>query len=244
MIAIIGGSGLTELDGLKITDTKDVDTPYGRPSAAAIIGEIYGKEVVFLPRHGVNHAIPPHKINYRANIWALKSLGIREIVAVAAVGSITGLSDCGIMIPDQILDYTYGREHTFFNGDDDVVKHTDFTYPYCNDLRKKLVSASSNINTEIRTKGTYGATQGPRFETIAEIDRMERDGADIVGMTGMPEAVLAMELGLCYATIAMVVNPAAGRSEKVISLEEINVNLEKGISHVKQILKELVTATQ
>lgn len=240
MIALIGGSGLSGIDELLVHKTEIVTTPYGDTSAALNIGQLFQKDIVFLPRHGTEHSIPPHKINYRANIWSLKEIGVTEIISVAAVGSITGLPNCGLMIPDQVIDYTYGREHTFFNGNDGNVEHVDFTAPYCEELRSKLVQASTGLRIEIRTRGTYGATQGPRFETAAEINRMERDGADIVGMTGMPEAALARELDLCYATIAVAVNPAAGKSTGKISLAEIEANLATGISNVKQVLRNLL----
>jgi 5'-deoxy-5'-methylthioadenosine phosphorylase len=236
MIGIIGGSGLTQLNELEVVRREVVRTPYGEPSAPAIIGRMCGTDIAFLPRHGPRHTIPPHEINYRANIWSLRELGVDSVIAVAAVGSISKLSDTGIMIPDQIIDYTYSREHTFFCGGDKTVTHVDFTEPYCEQLRQSLIKAADVLDTDVRRSGTYGATQGPRFESAAEIRRMERDGVDVVGMTGMPEAVLARELDLCYATIAVSVNPAAGKSDKEISLHDIEQNLERGMAHVKTLL--------
>lgn len=237
-IAIIGGSGLTNLKGLKIIRREVIRTPYGEPSAPMVYGEIKGTEIAFLPRHGPRHTIPPHEINYRANIWALKHAGITSAIAIAAVGGISERYHLprSIAIPDQIIDYTYAREHTLFTGADKQVTHVDFTSPYCDLLRLSLIKAAANIDLAVIDEGTYGATQGPRFETAAEILRMEKDGADIVGMTGMPEAGLARELDLCYATIALVVNPAAGKSDGKISLKEIDQNLESGMSDVRRLL--------
>ncbi|MDH5632984.1 MAG: S-methyl-5'-thioinosine phosphorylase [Gammaproteobacteria bacterium] len=240
MIGIIGGSGLTRLACLEATHREVVRTPYGEPSAPATMGKVCGHDVVFLPRHGPSHTIPPHEVNYRANIWALHKLGVSQVIAVAAVGSITGLSDCGIMIPDQIIDYTHSREHTFFSGGDKTVTHVDFTEPYCESLRHKLIAGLGILESETRSSGTYGATQGPRFETSAEIRRMERDGVDIVGMTGMPEAVLAREIGLCYATVAVSVNAAAGKGDGIISLKEVERNLEQGMANVRKLLETVI----
>ncbi|MGI9318056.1 MAG: S-methyl-5'-thioinosine phosphorylase, partial [bacterium] len=198
--AIIGGSGLDTIDELKVTGRKVVRTPYGDPSGIVVTGSLFGQSYIFLPRHGANHTIPPHKVNYRANIWALKNCGVERIVAFAAVGGIdTGLDPGSIVIPDQLIDYTWGREHTFFDGESEVVHHIDFTYPYSEELRHMLIKAAGKSNVPIVQDGTYAATQGPRFETPAEIVKLERDGATIVGMTGMPEAALASELGIEYA---------------------------------------------
>jgi 5'-deoxy-5'-methylthioadenosine phosphorylase len=241
-IAIIGGSGLTNLKNMKITHREVIRTPYGEPSAPMVYGEIDGTEIAFLPRHGPRHTIPPHEINYRANIWALKNAGITRAIAIAAVGGISKNyhSPCSIAIPDQIIDYTYAREHTFFTGADKQVTHVDFTQPYCDELRLSLIKAATKIDLAVINKATYGATQGPRFETAAEILRMEKDGADIVGMTGMPEAGLARELDLCYAAIALVVNPAAGKSDGNITLKEIDQNLESGMSDVRRLLESAI----
>lgn len=240
-IAIIGGSGLTKLENLEITRRESADTPYGEPSGPIVYGRLRGQEVAFLPRHGVNHTIPPHRVNYRANIWALKQAGIAKIIAVAAVGGITeGLQARDLMLPDQIIDYTYDRAHTFFDGADGKVTHVDFTYPYCPELRQRLLQGAREAGIAVAEQGTYGATQGPRFETAAEILRMERDGADVVGMTGMPEAALARELDIRYAAIAVVVNRAAGKEQNVISLKEIEAHLESGMATVRRLLEHAI----
>lgn len=240
-VAIIGGSGLTNLKNLEITRREVVRTPYGEPSGPMVYGQLSGKEVVFLPRHGPNHTIPPHQINYRANIWALKQAGVHRVIAVAAVGGIAdGLEGGDLVFPDQIIDYTYGRAHTFFDGEGKTVTHVDFTYPYCMELREILIKAARKAGIDATDRGTYGATQGPRFETAGEIIRMERDGATIVGMTGMPEAALARELDLRYATIGVVANRAAGKEAKTISLKEIEAFLEKGMTDVRHLLEQAI----
>ncbi len=240
--AIIGGSGLTNLKNLRITRREVMRTPYGEPSAPLVYGELAGREVVFLPRHGAGHTIPPHGVNYRANIWALKQTGVHYVIAVNAVGGISpGYLDAEkLVFPDQIVDYTYGRDHTFFGSDVQQVTHIDFTEPYCPELRRLLIEAASRAKLGCVEHGTYGATQGPRFESAAEIRRMERDGADIVGMTGMPETGLARELSLCYASVAVVVNPAAGKASGPISLKEIETNLESGMARVRQLLEHVI----
>lgn len=236
-LAIIGGSGLTRLQGLEITRHEEVQTPYGDASAPLVHGLIGGKELVFLPRHGAAHTIPPHKVNYRANLWALKHIGVEQVVAVAAVGGIRHDMGPGcIAVPDQIIDYTWGRQHTLFEQGLTQVTHIDFTYPYCQSLRDQLIGAAEAIGQEILRDGTYGATQGPRLETAMEINKMEREGCDMVGMTGMPEAALARELDLCYACCAVVANWAAGRSEGVIEMSVIEANLHKGMEKVHNLL--------
>ncbi|MDY0050389.1 MAG: S-methyl-5'-thioinosine phosphorylase, partial [Halothiobacillaceae bacterium] len=210
-LAIIGGTGLSKLKNLEFLRHQVVSTPYGEPSGPLSIGRLGGCEVVFLPRHGYNHRIPPHQINYRANLWALREVGVRHVLAVAAVGGITPrMSPATLVIPDQIIDYTYGRAHTFFEGELDEVTHIDFTFPYDADLRELLLRSARAAEVSVVESGVYAATQGPRLETAAEIRRLEGDGCDIVGMTGMPEAALARELGLKYACCAVVANWAAG----------------------------------
>lgn len=236
VLAIIGGSGLTRMPELKPSRREVVRTPYGEASAPLTHGVFNGHEVVFLPRHGAGHRLPPHRINYRANIWALKSIGVSNVVGMAAVGGIT-LAPQSICIPDQIIDYTYGREHTFFDGDDGTVDHVDVTEPYCGELRAALSSAAAKAGLESVTEGTYGVTQGPRLETAAEVRRLEQDGCDVVGMTAMPEVALAKEAGLCYATLSIVVNWAAGKSAGPITMAEINGNLAIGMEKGREILK-------
>ena len=241
LLAIIGGTGLTSLETLEITRREMVSTPYGEPSGPVTHGALSGQEVVFLARHGYAHTIPPHKINYRANLWALKQIGVDAVIAIAAVGGIGADMAPGILaFPNQIVDYTWSRHHTFFEGDLKQVVHIDFTHPYDQTLREKLIQAARQAQLDARERGVYGATQGPRLETAAEIDRMERDGCDLVGMTGMPEAALARELGLGDATCAVVANRAAGRSEGIITMEEIQQNLISGMDKVKILLRHAI----
>ena len=239
-LAVIGGTGLTQLSNLKQLREKDVETPYGPPSSPIRIGQLGGNEIAFLARHGDGHTIPPHKVNYRANIWALKSLGFDHILAVAAVGGIGNDMGPGeLVIPDQIVDYTYGREQTFFSDGLDHVTHIDFTEPYCAMLRLQIQRAIETSGSTVTMGGVYGATQGPRLESAAEIRRMQRDGCDLVGMTGMPEAALARELELCYATCCVVANWAAGLSEGPITMEEIEQTLVDGMARVRSAIESL-----
>lgn len=240
-LAIIGGSGLDSLTGIEISNTEKISTPYGDPSGPVTYGKINGTEVVFLPRHGADHNIAPHKINYRANIHALKSIGIKQIIAVAAVGGITEQMQPGaIVIPDQIIDYTWSRQHTFFEDQPDQVVHIDFTRPYCDALRDQLIDSATRIKLAIVPKGTYAATQGPRLETVAEINRLQRDGCDLVGMTGMPEASLAREQDICYASCCVVANWAAGKSAGEISMQQIEAVLEQAMKQVRLLLSEIL----
>lgn len=243
MLGIIGGSGLSRLSVLDVRRRETLATPYGAPSAAVTLGAIAGREVVFLARHGDGHTVPPHAVNYRANIWALHASGVRDLVSVAAVGGIrNGLSPGTLAVPDQLIDYTHGRESTFFSGADGVVTHIDFTRPYCETLREAIIAAALAAGEPITDGGTYAVTQGPRLETAAEITRLARDGADMVGMTAMPEAALARELDIGYAAIAVVVNPAAGRpgSERAVSLSEMTAVLDGALLRVQRILEALV----
>ncbi len=240
LLAVIGGSGLYKLSGLEIVERRFVRTPHGNPSAPLVCGEMQGVQVAFLPRHGVGHSIPPHRVNYRANIWALKEMGADAIIAVNAVGAIPdAITPGSLVIPDQIIDYTWGREHTFFDGDGSGVRHVDFTEPFCESLRKQLIAAAP-AGVNVLAGGVYGATQGPRFESAAEINRLERDGVDIVGMTGMPECGLARELELCYAMVAVAVNPAAGRGRGDIDMADIEGHLKQGTANVKRLLQSLL----
>ncbi|MFK7816346.1 MAG: S-methyl-5'-thioinosine phosphorylase [Gammaproteobacteria bacterium] len=236
-IAIIGGTGLTSLEELKIVSSQRVDTPYGPPSSELVKGELAGKEVMFLARHGKDHTIPPHKINYRANIWALQSVGVKEVIGIAAVGGIhKDIPPEKITIPDQIIDYTYDRKHTFFDEALTEVTHIDFTQPYSEALRQKLLQASLDCKIKVYKGGVYGATQGPRLESAAEVKRLENDGCDIVGMTGMPEASLAKELCLDYACCALSVNWAAGKVEDEITMDNIREVIDTGMVLVKKII--------
>lgn len=242
-LAIIGGTGLTQLADLKIVKPESIATPYGLSSAEFITGELSGKEVVFLARHGNPHSIPPHKINYRANIWGLKQLGVENILAVAAVGGITPeMAPAHIAIPDQIIDYSYGRKQTFFEDENDPVTHIDFSYPYSQVLRSRLIHAAKTASIPVSPIATYGCTQGPRLETAAEIRRMEQDGCDVVGMTGMPEAALAKELDIQYAAVTVIANWAAGKTEGEITMAEIEQNLHKGMANAARLLQAVVQA--
>lgn len=241
-IAIIGGTGLANLPELEITRREVIATPYGEPSGPVMHGVLNGCEVIFLARHGYGHTIPPHKVNYRANIWALQSLGAKRIVAVAAVGGIRAdMAPGNVAIPNQIIDYTYDRYHTFFETDLENVTHIDFTEPYCTDCRGILIDAARAARLDVIESGTYGAMQGPRLETAAEINRLERDGCDMVGMTGMPETALARELGLSYACCAVIANWAAGRGEVDIH-SDIERNLRAAMNKVIVLLAHALPA--
>ncbi|MBL1142846.1 MAG: S-methyl-5'-thioinosine phosphorylase [Proteobacteria bacterium] len=239
-LAIIGGSGLTQLDGLEIIDEINPDTQWGKPSAAIIVGKFNNNEILFLPRHGNPHTIPPHKINYRANIQALKDADVSEIIAVNAVGGITQeMTPCRIVIPDQLIDFTHGRIDTFYEDNLKEVVHIDFTSPYSESLRQQLINAANINNIDIYPTGTYAVTQGPRLETAAEIIKYEKDGCDIVGMTSMPEASLARELEMKYVCCSLVVNWAAGKTDEIITMDIIENNLKEGMGKVMTLLSAL-----
>ena len=240
-IAIIGGTGLSTLKNLAIQKTCTVHTPYGDPSDILTIAKFAEQEIIFLPRHGNAHTIPPHKINYRANIHALKQNDVEAIIAVNAVGGITAEMYPGrIAIPSQIIDYTYAREHTFYTDNLAPVQHIDFSYPYSNALRKKFTTLDSIKAMQVFLGGVYAATQGPRLETAAEIDKLEKDGCDIVGMTGMPEAALARELDIQYIAICLVVNWAAGKTNKLITIPMIEQHLTTGMDKIQLILQQFI----
>ncbi|MFP4146615.1 MAG: S-methyl-5'-thioinosine phosphorylase [Halorhodospira sp.] len=240
-VGIIGGTGLTSLEGLEIIRREVVRTPFGEPSAPLIHGTFRGHDVTFLARHGHSHNIPPHQVNYRANIWALRHVGVDRVIAVAAVGGIgEAYAPRRLAIPDQIIDYTHSRVSTFYDQDLEHVTHIDFTYPYDAEVRTWLLSAAREAGVEVIDGGTYGATQGPRLETAAEIQRMARDGCDLVGMTGMPEAALAREAELRYAHCAVVANWAAGIGEgKELSMDEIRDHLHHGMEAVRSLIARL-----
>jgi len=240
MLAIIGGSGMARLARLDGAQRRLVRTPYGEPSGPLTFGRFGAKEVIFLARHGYGHTIPPHQVNYRANLWALRDAGAQTLISIASVGSIAGdLAPGDLLVPNQVIDYTWGRPSTFFEGPEAPVTHIDFTEPYDAALRAGLLGAAAVCGEKVRDGGVYATTQGPRLETAAEINRLERDGADVVGMTGMPEAALARELALPYAAIAAVANFAAGRgdSARAIRLEQIGAVLEAAIARVHRILE-------
>ena len=237
---VIGGTGLDRLPGLKIIERMTVETPYGDPSSPINIGELHGHHLAFLARHGDDHRIPPHKVNYRANLWALQHIGVKHVMAVAAVGGITAeMKPARLVFPDQIIDYTWGREHTYADGSADHVLHVDFSHPYTPALREKFIAAARALKLDAVESGVYGSTQGPRLESIAEIRRMAQDGCDLVGMTGMPEAGLARELGLDYACCAVVVNWAAGLGSGDIHAE-IEACIEQGMTGLRRLLEKLI----
>ncbi len=239
--AVIGGTGLTALPGLEISRCEFVRTPFGEPSGELLHGTLEGRELTFLPRHGSQHSIPPHKINYRANIWALAHAGVRHVLAVAAVGGIAAdLRPGDLLLPDQLIDYTWGRAQSFYEDETAPVVHVDFSQPYCETLRTRILSAAAAAQVPLTSAGCYAVTQGPRLETAAEINRLERDGCHVVGMTGMPEAVLARELDLCYACVAVIVNAAAGRGQGEITMADIRGNMELGLSRLGGLLPQLL----
>ena len=236
-VAIIGGTGLASLQNMQDLRHELITTPYGEASGPLSRGILWGQPVIFLPRHGYGHTIPPHKVNYRANLWALRQANVGRVIAVNAVGIIRSDFEPGsLMMPDQILDYTYGREHTYFDGSGEPLQHVDFTQPFCPQLRSLFKTAAEHAGIPMVDKGCYGATQGPRLETAAEIDRMERDGCDLVGMTVMPEAALARELGMSYVCIALGVNRAAGRGEADIHTQ-MDTFLVMAMERLEHLLK-------
>ena len=242
MLAIIGGTGLTQLPGLTINHRQVIRTPYGEPSGPLTFGCLDGHPVLFLARHGHGHTIPPHLVNYRANIWALAEQKVTHVVSVATVGGIhTELSPGALCVPDQIIDYTHGRETTFTQYNGKPVSHLDFTWPYCEAMRQRCMEALRQAGEPFLDGGVYASVQGPRLETKAEIERLARDGADMVGMTGMPEAYLAREIGLCYAAIAVSVNWAAGRGDSAegISAEVIETTLLDVVARLRGVLRQL-----
>jgi 5'-methylthioinosine phosphorylase len=238
MIGIIGGTGLSQLDGFDIQEQKWCETPFGEPSSILSFGDFNGQRVVFLARHGVPHKVAPHLINYRANLSAFKQLGVTQVIAVNAVGGIhSQMGPTSIAVPDQIIDYTYGRAATIYDGCHvESVDHVDFSFPYTESIRQSLINASKLADIALLESATYGATQGPRLESAAEVKRMQRDGCDMVGMTGMPEASLARELGLDYACLALSVNWAAGKTDQVITMKEIEEAVHIGMDKVHRIL--------
>jgi len=241
-LAIIGGSGLYKFPGLENAERLAVDTPYGAASGDIVLGDFAGKRVAFLARHGESHTLPPHRVNYRANLWALHSLGARRVIGVNAVGGIRGdMGPRAIVVPDQLIDYTHGRITSYCDVDGAEVKHIDFSEPYTESLRLQLLAAARAADIAVIGGGCYGATQGPRLETRAEIARMKRDGCDLVGMTGMPEAALARELELDYACLALVANFAAGCGDEAeISIDEIFAHLAAATTEVPRILAAML----
>jgi 5'-methylthioinosine phosphorylase len=251
---VIGGTSVYDLPGLEHAQPREVDTPYGKPSAPVVLGRLAGAPVAFLARHGKGHAVAPHRVNYRANLWALHALGARRVLAINTVGGITPrMAPGALVMPEQVIDYTHGREATFWDSDGEgSMRHAEFGEPYTASLRDAIRRAARDCQLDLVEPATYGATQGPRFESIAEIARMARDGCDIVGMTGMPEAALARELELDYACLAPVANWAAGcdargvgrRDLPPISLDEVFSNLKRATTPLADIVSRLVRAVR
>ena len=247
-LAIIGGSLLKEISGLEKITEERIRTPFGLPSDNFISGEIDDFEVVFFNRHGFSHHIAPHQINYKANMFVLKILDITHIISIAAVGGITEkMSPMKWVVPDQIIDYTHGRVHTYNDGNDKEVQHIDFSYPFDEVLSARIIEAIEMESCDPESKATYGVTQGPRLETVAEIRRMENDGCDIVGMTAMPEAAFARELEMKYATLSLVVNWAAGKGgvegsiPVLVSMDEIKQRISEGNKTTEKIIHNVVS---
>lgn len=244
MLALIGGSGFTNDDVIENRREIVVDTPWGKPSAPLIEGTLKGTPILFLRRHGVKHEFAPHHVPSRANLWALKDMGVSGVIAVGTVGGIA--SDMGpgrIAVPNQLIDYTWGREVTYY---DDFakygMKHVDMTWPFDRTLSHQLIDAAQRLGTDIRCEGVYACTQGPRLETAAEVRRMQRDGADMIGMTLYPECALAREIDLPYAGICVSVNHAAGMGDCAdeIDFASLESSLQEAVSGVVDIVAEAI----
>jgi 5'-methylthioinosine phosphorylase len=243
-LAIIGGTGLYKLADLRDVEAHQPVTRYGAPSGPIRIGTLAGKRVAFLARHGEGHSVPPHRINYRANLAALKAVGAQRVLALNTVGGITERFGPRVLgCPDQLIDYTWGRISTLSEETGSDVLHVDFGDPYTPTLRREILAAATSAGVAMVDGGCYGATQGPRLETKAEIARMRRDGCDLVGMTGMPEAGLARELGLDYACLAIVANWAAGAGpdpDEQITLEEVLAHVDAASAGLGPLLSALL----
>lgn len=246
-LGVIGGTGSAGLftGSVAMAMAMPQAQPWGAASSVPFLYGLEGHEVIFISRHGAADApaIAPHRVNYRANVWALRELGVDHVVAINAVGGIDRAAGPGrLVLPDQIIDYTWGREHTFSGDTRFPLKHVDFTEPFTPQLRRRLLAAAGVLGLDIMRTATYGATQGPRLESAAEIDRLERDGCHVVGMTGMPEAGLARELGLSYAMCCVVVNQAAGRVAAGTTIHgQMAASLAEGMANVRRLLAGLLT---
>ncbi len=239
-IGVIAGSGLYEIEGLRPIRDVALKTPYGEPSAPYSIGELSAGEIAFLPRHGSPHRIPPAQVNYRANLWGFRELGVERVISVNATGGINpALRHGDIVVADQVIDMTQGaRASTFYDGDE--VVHIDFTEPYCPELREAMLAAGRNTGTPLRDGGTYVCVNGPRLESRAEIGYFAKIGGDIVGMTGMPETSLARELELCICSVSVVTNYAAGLSGRKLTTTEVVRTMEASTEKIKGLLRELL----
>ena len=242
-IAIIGGTGVYNPGMLDQISTLTVDTPFGVITCQT--GSYAGKRVAFIPRHGSQHSIPPHLINYRANIWALKKLGVRQILATTAVGSLNPEMKPGdFVLPDQFIDFTKQRVSTFYEGGERGVVHVDVTSPYCSKLRHKVAELAQKLNLPVVDGGCYVCTEGPRFETAAEIRSYKLLGGDVVGMTGVPEAVLAREAEMCYVTVSMVTNFAAGISSEPLTHHEVLDTMKHNSANIRSLLDQAIEAAE
>ncbi len=237
-IGVVGGSGIYDIPGLEIKDSVKVGTPFGEPSDMYRIGRLSGSDVVFLPRHGSTHRIQPHKVNYRANIWGFRELGAERIISICSAGGINpAMAPGSIVVPDQIIDVTHGRKATFY--DEDEVVHVDFTEPFCPDMRTLLFDAAQDAGVAVIESGTYVCTNGPRLETAAEIRAFAGWGADMVGMTLMPEAILARELEICFTCIAVITNFAAGIAAKKLTTKEVLACMQSSAESLRSVLKSV-----
>ncbi len=253
MLGIIGGSGLYELEGLAVVEEINRSTPFGTPSSPVVVGELRGKKVAFLSRHGKDHSYPPHLIPYRANLWAFREVGVTRVLSISAVGGINKLFRAGdFVVINDFLDFTKRRESTYYegkfsidvNGDDDVARllrekrvvHIDVSEPYCSQMRTILIDILEEKKLRYHGAGVYACTEGPRFESPAEIRMLSTLGADVVGMTGYPEVVLARELTMCYASLCVVANPAAGISTNRLTSEEVIEMMKEREKDIKDII--------
>ncbi len=238
-IAIIGGTGIYNPEALSDFEKRIINTPYG--DALCNIGTLHGNQVVFITRHGVNHKTAPHKVNYRANIWALKSLGTEEIFATTAVGSLNPEMKAGhFVVCDNVLDFTKSRINTFYDTPERGVVHVDFSYPYCQSVREKVIKCLEGTDITFHRTGTYVCTEGPRFESAAEIKMFAMLGGDVVGMTNMPECILAREAEMCYSTCSIVTNMAAGISPTPLSHMEVVEAMGKSISRMNKLIEAFI----
>lgn len=237
---VIGGTGVYDPDLLENPVEHTLETRYGKSSC--VIGDYKGKRIAFMPRHGKNHSVPPHQVNYKANIEGLYQLGVRQVLATAAVGSLRlSLPPGSLSIVDQFLDFTKARSSTFFENGLPVA-HVDMTDPYCRRLRAKLAETAEKAGIYAANGGTYVCAEGPRFETPAEIRAFAQLGGDVVGMTSVPETVLAKERGLCYATVAMITNYAAGISKTPLSHQEVVDEMARNVHRVRELFFDTLTA--
>ncbi len=238
LLGLIGGTGLDQWGGLE--SEMGFETPYGSPSAPVAYYEIGASHLLFLARHSHNHSIPPHRVNYRANIHALHQAGVKQVLGINAVGGITERFGAGTMaVPDQLVDYTWGREQSYSDGTTFGLQHIEFAEPFAGPLRQRVLAAAADLKLNVVDGGCVAVVQGPRLETAAEICRLREDGSDMVGMTTMPEAALARELGMDYTALCVVSNKAADKAEEPITMEEIHANLAQAIGKVRAIVEYL-----